>query len=231
MTRSLTLFSTLAVKKAFDDILIDQFTLKTGVEVDGVYDPTTQLVERIQEGSTPDLMVAVTGSFSDPDVEMAIDPATVTPITRVGVGLAVTADAALPDISTADALRETLRSARSVAYSETGASGIYFAKLLDDLGIADEVNSRATIRQKGFIAQTLVDGRADIAIQQLSELAFVPEAKIVGGLLDEVQHYTEFAVALGRTVTDDPDALAFVEHLCSAGTQKAYEATGLSPLV
>lgn len=229
MSRTLTLFSTLAVKKAFDDILIQQFTQKTGIEIGAVYDPTTQLIVRIRNGERPDLMIAVTGSFEELRGQDVIDLDTLTPITRVGVGLAVPADAGLPDISTVDALKSTLLSARSVAYSETGASGIYFAQMLRDLGIAEEVNSRATIPQKGFIAQTLVDGRADIAIQQLSELAFVPEAQIVGGLPDDVQNYTEFSVALGTTVAHDPDAKSFVDFLSSEDARLAYSQTRLEP--
>ena len=58
---------------------------------------------------------------------------------------AVKAGAPRPDISTPEALKRTLLAARAISYSDPaagGASGIYFAKLLERLGIASEVNAK-----------------------------------------------------------------------------------------
>ena len=64
-------------------------------------------------------------------------------LARSWVGIAVKAGAAHPDISTEAALRAALLGARSVAYSRLGASGILFAKLIERLGIASEINAKA----------------------------------------------------------------------------------------
>ncbi|WP_157248994.1 substrate-binding domain-containing protein [Nonomuraea typhae] len=216
------LFSTLAVKKAFDDGLLAEFTRRTGIVVEGVYDPTTQLEARIAAGERPDVMIAITPAFAGLDV---LDLSTQVPIAKTGVGLAVPPDAALPDISTVDALVKVLLAARSVAYSRTGASGIYFARLIKELGIAEEVDARATVIEKGFIAHAVVDGRADVAIQQLSELRFVPEARIAGPLPAEVQHYSEFSAVAARA--GDEEAAAFIRFLTSDAARDAYARTGL----
>ena len=55
-----------------------------------------------------------------------------------------------PDIASEAALRGTLLAARSVAYSRLGASGIYFAQLMVRMGIAAEINAKATIVEQGF---------------------------------------------------------------------------------
>ena len=176
------LFSTLAVKKALDDFVLDAFDAETGIEVEGVFDPTVQLLRRIDAGETFDVMIGVTSSFDE--LGDIVDLASRRAIARTGVGLAVPSGSPAPDISTTESFVEVLLAARSVAYSRTGASGIYFAKLIEELGIADEINSRATIIEKGFIANAVVDGRADLAVQQLSELLFVPEADIIGPFPD-----------------------------------------------
>ena len=103
-------------------------------------------------------------------------------LARSYIGLAVKADSRHPDISTEAALRATLISARSVAYSRLGASGIFFAQLVEKMGIATEINARATVVPIGFTAERLVTGEADVAIQQLSELKQVTGIEIVGPL-------------------------------------------------
>jgi molybdate transport system substrate-binding protein len=226
MSRFITLFSTLAVRKALDDVVFAAFTADTGITVETVFDPTVQLLRRIDAGEKFDVMIGITGSFDPLGERGLVDLATRTPIARTGVGLAVPQDAPLPDIATKDAFVRTLLDARSVAYSVTGASGIYFARLIEDLGIAEAINERATIIEKGFIADAVVDGRADIAIQQMSELLFVPEAKIVGPFPAEVQHYSEFAATLGAG-SSSKDAQAFVDYLTGPTAAEAYRQTNL----
>ncbi|ADD41257.1 molybdate ABC transporter substrate-binding protein [Stackebrandtia nassauensis] len=219
------LFSALAVKKAFDDVIFEAFTSRTGIEVEPVFDPTVQLLRRIDNGETFDVMIGVSASFDK--LTDIVDLATRVPIARTGVGLAVPPGATHPDISTKDAFVAALLNARSVAYSKTGASGIYFADLIDRLGIADQINESATIPEKGFIAQTVIDGRADIAIQQLSELLFVPEAEIVGPFPDEVQHYTEFSATLSGSATGNAEARQFLDFLTGPIAADAYQQTRL----
>src|SRR6202171_1551460 len=88
-------------------------------------------------------------------------------LARSFVGIAVKAGADHPDIATEAALRATLLGARAIAYSRIGASGIFFAHLIERLGIASEVNARARIIPSGLTAELLVSGEADLAVQQI----------------------------------------------------------------
>ncbi|MET0452589.1 MAG: substrate-binding domain-containing protein [Mycobacterium sp.] len=218
----LTLFSTLAVRKALDDFVIDAFTQRTGTAITAVFDPTNALLRRIETGEGFDVLIGVTSSFDKLGKAGVVDLFTRVAIARTGIGLAVGPGAPLPRIDTADALLESLLNARSVAYSRTGASGIYFAELLTRLGIAEEVNSRATILEKGFTAEALLDGRADIAIQQLSELLFVPDARIAGPLPADVQHYTEFSAVVAARASRSATALALRDFLAEPASRDAY---------
>ncbi|QEU97926.1 ABC transporter substrate-binding protein [Streptomyces kanamyceticus] len=224
---SVRLFSALAIKKALDETLLEAFTSTTGIGVDGVYEPTNVLLDQIEAGARPDVLVGVTGALEKLAAAGVLDASSLRPLTRVGIGVAVPRGAPAVDVSTADALVRALTSARSVAYSRTGASGVAFAALLERLGIAEEVNSRATVVQKGFTALALTDGRADLAVQQLSELRFVPDAHIVGPLPGEVQHYTDLSVALGADAAHRPEPAALLRHLTAAPAQDAYRAAGL----
>lgn len=201
------------------------FGQETGVSIEAVFEPTGQLLRRIDAGESFDVMIAVTESFGP--LTTVVDPHTLTSVARSGIGVAVKHGAPEPDISTAESFVQTLRAARSVAYSGVGASGAYFTALLGKLGLSEEVGARATVVDKGYVAQAVVTGNADVAIQQLSELLFVPEAQIVGPFPAELQHYTEFSAAVSAQASDPDQAQAFVNFLTSAPAQTAYTQSSL----
>ena len=85
-----------------------------------------------------------------------------------GVAIAVKAGAAKPDISTPQALKEALLKAKSIAYSEPsagGASGIHFAKLLERMGLAEQMKPRTKYPPAGgFSAELVLSGEAELAV-------------------------------------------------------------------
>lgn len=227
MSGSITLFSGLAVKAALDGGLVDAFASESGVRVDITYEPTNVLLKEIAGGARPDIMLGVAHQLDGLIAEGILDGSSMTPLARTGIGVAVAPGAAIPDISSVEALKKALTSARSVAYSRTGASGVYLASLLERLGIADEVNENATVIEKGFVAHALLDGRADLAVQQMSELSFVDGVVMVGPLPEGAQSFTDFAAALGIAATGNAAAVAFLKHLSGPEAMAAYAGTGL----
>jgi molybdate transport system substrate-binding protein len=150
-------------------------------------------------------------------------------LARSYVGIAVKAGAAHPGIATEAALRATLLSARAVAYSRIGASGILFAQLIERLGIASEINARAVIIPQGFTAERLVTGEADLAIQQVSELKQVGGIEVVGPIPRELQTPAVFSagrMAASAKVTASDRLLRF---LASPDVAPVLRESGLEP--
>lgn len=230
MSATLTLFSGLAVRKAFDDELIPAFEAQSTHRIRPVFDPTVQLIRRIDAGERFDVLIGATGSFADPILADAVIAESITPFVRTGLGIGTAPGARSSDISTVEALTQTLLDARSVAYSRTGQSGIYFVELVERLGIADEVLARATVLEKGFTATALMDGRADLAVQQVSELMFIPETQLLGFLPDGAQHYTDFAAAIARESTVADAAREFVRYISRPAAAEAYRRSHLEPM-
>ena len=114
--------------------------------------------------------------------------------------IAVKAGAPRPDISTPEALKRTLLAARAISYSDPaagGASGIYFAKLLERLGIADEVNAKTKFPPPaGLCGDLLLSGEVDLAVQQKPELLQVPGIEILGLLPGDLHMVTVFVAGV-----------------------------------
>ncbi|GAC1372440.1 MAG: substrate-binding domain-containing protein [Pseudarthrobacter sp.] len=221
---ALSLLCAFALKRAVEQTILPAYIAAGGARVEAIYEPTFRLLARIESGARPDVIAGITGTLTDlAGADIVMDPR---PVARTGVGVAVPPGAAAPDISTVEAFVSAVMGARSVAYSRSGPSGIYFAGLLEQLGIAEQVTARATVVDSGPTAAALLDGRADLAIHQLSELILVPEATIVGPLPEAIQEYTHFSTALGTTpqAAGGPELREFL-HGPEAHT--AYAANGL----
>src|SRR5262249_4726819 len=85
--------------------------------------------------------------------------------------------------STIDALKHTLLNAKSIVYadpSKGGASGVYFARVIDRLGIADQLKSKTILMPAAQAADIVAKGEAEIGIRQTSEIVPVAGADLLG---------------------------------------------------
>ena len=220
----------LVVKGAFDAVLVPAFEAQTGYKIEVDWAPTTVIMTKLAEGATADAVLLVAGSLDELVAAGKVDGATKQVVLRSRLGVAVAKGAPHPDISDVEAFKKAMTSARSVAYSRGGQSGVHFAPLLQRLGIADAVNAKATIIPAGFTAEKLVTGEADIAIQQISELAVVPGIEIVGPLPGDTQKVTTFAAGVMTGSAHAEAAAQFVASLVTATAFAAYDAARLDPV-
>ncbi len=128
-----------------------------------------------------------------------------------------------------EALVATLRAAKSVCYSRIGASGVFFARLIRRLGIEAEVDAKATIIPGGFTAQWVADGKAQLAVQQLSELMMVPGVEIVAPLPDGAQSASVFSGAVLTHSLRGEEGRRFLRFLASQEARAPLLAWGLAP--
>jgi molybdate transport system substrate-binding protein len=141
--------------------------------------------------------------------------------------------APLPDISSVDAFRSMLVNARSVAYIDPasgGSSGVYLDRLFQQWGIAPQIRAKAVLVPGGLVAARVVDGSAEVAIHQISEILAVPDAVLVGPLPAEIQNYTAYGAALSAKTTKVGAARQLLEALHGARVAEILKAKGMEAL-
>jgi molybdate transport system substrate-binding protein len=227
MANVLRVLSTLALKGAVER-LAGPYQATTGVGLDADFAPTVGLMKRLREGETADVLILTREGLDELVTAGSVVAASKVDLARSYVGLAVKAGHARPDISTEAALRTALLAARSVAYSKIGASGLYFAELIQRLGIAAEINARATITA-GFTAEQLMSGNADLAVQQLSELKQVAGVDIVGPIPLGLQTPAVFTAGRMASSAKAAEADALLKYLASPQVAPVLRDTGLEP--
>src|SRR4051794_960699 len=157
----------------------------TGHKLTIVFAPSGAIGKRVAEGETADLLVSTPAGIDGLIKAGKVADGTNTPLASSGMGVAVLKGAPKPDISTAEAFKRALLGAKAVAYTDPasgGASGVHMAKVLERLGIANEVNAKAKLGRGQPVATFVTKGEADIAIQQIPELMEVEGVEIAGPL-------------------------------------------------
>lgn len=224
----ITILSTRALRGVLTEIA-PTFRAEHGFGFAVDYAATKELLPRIASGARADLVV-LTGEGIDALIaDGTLEPGTRVDLARSAVGLAVRAGAAKPDIGSVEALRRALIGARSIGYSMSGASGLHFAEVIARLGIAGEVNRKATIRD-GFVGEMAARGEVDLVVQQVSELMVVPGIDMVGPLPDALQQNVVFAAGLFASAPHEAEARTLTAYLRRPEIARVFVAGGLVPV-
>ena len=223
------IMSTLGVFGPLGTTIAPAFEAATGHTLSIRFDPTGILIAAIASGQRADVVIAIDTALAPLAQQGILDPATLTNLARSSVGLAILPNAPPLDISTPDLFVDALRSARSIAWSRAGASGLMFAKLIERLGIAEQIRAKSVIIPHGLTAERLLTGEADLAIQQLSELKAVPGIQIAGPIPAPYQETITFTAALFTNPPNPAPAQSFLQTLTTQHATAAFTQAGLEP--
>ncbi len=208
--------------------LAPQFERAAGHTLAITWGATNGLRKEIDAGAAFDVAI-LTAEVTDDLIRQGKIVGTRSDIAKSGVGVAIRAGARKPDISTVEAFKRTLLDAQSVAYSAHGMSGVYFASLLQRLGIAEQMKPKSRVPASGPTGEVAARGEAELAIQQISELLPVAGIELVGPFPAELQVFTVFSAGLGANAKETAGAQALIDFLSAQKTNPLIKAKGLEP--
>lgn len=206
------------------------FERQTGHRLKIENDTAGGLQKRISAGEAFDVAVLPPATVQQLTQAGKLADGSARRLARVAIGVAVKNGSAAPDISTVAAFQAALMSARSVAYIDPaagGSSGIYLSKLFETWGMAERIKAKAVLVPGGLVAERVVNGQADIAIHQISEILAVPGATLVGPIPAEIQNYTVYTGSLSASVTDAAAARALLDLLAGTSAAPVLKAKGM----
>ncbi len=210
-----------------------EFERASGHSVDIVSGTAGSLRDRVAGGEQADLVILPPAGIDALDKPGMFVAGSRMDVGRTVTGVAIKEGAPVPDISTPQAFKQTLLNARAVAYTDPkagGSSGNAFAKLLEKLGIAEEVAKKTVYGGRGYeVAQAVVDGRAEIATTFISEILTVKGAKVVGPLPGELHNVNTYTAAIPASSQHRDVAFALLRALTDPATAPRWVAAGLEP--
>jgi molybdate transport system substrate-binding protein len=230
VTRELRVFSTIAVQSALEE-LAPRFEAANGLRLEVTWNTAPVLVKRLQGGETADVLILNRAGIDTMIRDGRVLARSEVTLASSATAIAIKAGAVRPDISTPEALKRTLLAARAISYTDPaagGASGIYFAKLLERLGIAEAVNAKTRFPPPaGLSGDFLLTGDADLAVQQVPELRQVPGIEIVGPLPGDLHMVTVFVAGIEARTLQGRAAQALIDFLRTDAARDVFRAKGL----
>ena len=208
--------------------LAARFERKTPHKIKFIHLPSSFIVDRVKGGEAVDVTILTARASDDLIKEGKL--ARRVDIARSSIGIAVRAGAPKPDVSSAEAFKQTLLAVKSFVRNEGAESGIHMLRVFDRLGITEqmEAKTKAMPVNTGYVAELVVRGEAEMAAQQMSELIAVPGVKVTP-LPPEFQLIIVFSAGVSAGSTEPGAVNALLNFLTSQEAAAVLTAKGLNP--
>jgi molybdate transport system substrate-binding protein len=199
-----------------------------------VSDTTGSLLNRLKKGERADVLVVTAPAMDGLEKDKSLVQGSRAELVRALIGVAVKAGGKAPDISSPDAFKAALLSARSVSYVDPragGTSGTYFEGLMGKMGIAPQMKAKTVYRTQGSeVADAVAKGDAELGVSFIAELAPNKGVKIAGPLPEAIQLPTNYAAAIPSGSASVDAARGFIRAMTSPAGTAVFKAAGLEPL-
>ena len=150
-------------------------------------------------------------------------------LAQVPIAVAVRAGAAKPDVSTVEAFKRLVTSAKCVAVPAS-TSGIFLVKeVFPPLGIADKVKVTMTPRGSGAAAM-VASGEAEIGLLPVSEILHAAGVEVAGNIHDDIQLIQVFSAAVVESSREAAAGKRLIEFLASDQAGAVMRKFGMEPL-
>lgn len=159
-------------------------------------------------------------------------PGNIVNVAGTPVALAVRADAPKPDISTLDAFRQTLLSAKSISYADPakgGLSGVVASRAIDRLGLAGQMTPKTTLVPGAQAPDLVAKGEVELGIAQASEIVPNAGVQLVGPLPGELGTMTQFSGGIAAESASAAASKALLDFLAGQEAGARFKAKGFEP--
>jgi molybdate transport system substrate-binding protein len=223
-------YAAAAVKSPFVK-LAQEYEKATGHTVVFVFDTAGATEQKFRGDSLAALLVTTESLIAERVKSGMLKDGTSRPLGATVAAFAVPAGSPKPDISTPAKLKAALLAASRIAFSDParGATvGTHFTKVIEALGIKDEVLRKATVAPDGVETMRLVlDKKVDLGVSQMSEIVQANRDALVGPFPGEFDLATTFSLWYRADVS--PAVRDFAALIASPAGQARLAAEGFRP--
>jgi molybdate transport system substrate-binding protein len=206
-----------------------QFERASGHKLTIEFASTPQLIKQVTSGTAFDLGVVPVEVFKDAAARERFAPGPSVDIARVGYGVAVRAGALRPDVSSPEALKQSLLKAQSIAMLPESAAGAYVLSVFAKLGIADALKPKIKVQPTpAQIPQAVANGDAELGVFLINVL-IASGVELAGPFPGHLQQELVFSAAVAKETKEAEAAKAFIGYLKTPASTMTIAANGMNP--
>jgi len=210
--------------------LVPKMERAIGCKVTAQYNSSKNIREKIRSGERFDVAILTTDIIDDLVQQGKIEAGTRAEIARTGMGVGVRAGAAHPDVSSSEALKRALLSAKSISFNPSGASAPHIYNIFERLGIADTVKSKLMLdAEAGRPQMNVAEGKADLVITLIPEIRFFKGVELAGPVPGDLQSYINFGGGVASDTKKAEAAKALIKFVTSSAAAPVLKSKALEP--
>jgi molybdate transport system substrate-binding protein len=211
--------------------LASAFKAKTGFEIKGEFGAVGGMADKLREGVPTDLVILTSALVARLAEEKLVTPSSIRDVGLVETALAVRSGDPMVSAKNADELRAAFLAADAIFVPDTRAStaGIHVAKVLAQLGIADEVALRLKIYPNGATAMRELaasDAKRPIGCTQSTEIISTEGVVLSGSLPRGSELATMYTAGVTTSAAHAGQAQALITLLTGADARDARARAG-----
>jgi molybdate transport system substrate-binding protein len=181
--------------------LSSQFKQETGADIDGTFGAVGAMRDKLIGGASADMLILTAALIGELTKAGHVVAGSAADLGAVATGVAVRSGDPAPAIGGADALRAALRAADGIYFPDPrlATAGIHFAKVLERLGIAEEIAPRLRPFPNGQTAMAALaaqEGGRPIGCTQITEILNTKGVTLVGDLPAEFALATVYTLGI-----------------------------------
>src|SRR5579864_3817954 len=194
------------------------------------FNSTASVKKKIEAGEVFDVTLITTEAINDLVKQGKLAASSRAAVARSELGIGIRAGTGKPDIHTPEALKQTLRAAKSITYPQDGASRGYIEKMFERLGIAADVKPKIILAKGSAPAtESVASGKSAMVITLFSEIVPIPGVEILGPLPGELHYDIRFAAAASTGAKNAEPGQALIAFLAGPKVKATLKAKGLEP--
>jgi molybdate transport system substrate-binding protein len=211
--------------------LAPQFKAQTGLGIAGEFGAVGAMADKLRAGTNADIIILTAAIVAKLAEENWVVPASITDIGLVETAVAVRAGDSMVKVNDAAALRDALLAADAIFVPDikTSTAGIHVAKVLQQLGIAEEVAARLRIFPNGATAMRHLaetDTVRPIGCTQSTEIISTKGVILSGSLPRGCDLATMYTAAVTAQAAHAPQAQRLIDLLIGADQRKVRTRAG-----
>jgi molybdate transport system substrate-binding protein len=212
--------------------LVKSYEQNTGNTVKFEFGTAGAIAKRVAEGAQGDVVLATNSGLAKLATEGKVDGASVRDLGSMGVGVAVKAGAAKPDIHDVESFKKSMLAAKSIMYANPakgGQSGIHVAKVFAEIGLDKQIASKVQLRDRGPDGlKEVAKGEIEIGLGQISEIIANKDVVLVGPFPAAIQGAVTFSGAVHAGSTNKKAAEELLQLLVTPAAKEKFKALGFT---